>query len=138
MRVAWAGCGLSLPWRLCAPAPLRWAARRILADPAFAAAAGEVADWGRAHDGARRGAELVEALARSPAPSPARRGQLRGWDSNPQPSVNSRVLYRLSYPGTKRPGAVPDPRQFTGSGARSALDPLRVGDPLDQAPPARG
>ena len=28
MRVAWAGAGLSLPWRLCRPAPLRWAARR--------------------------------------------------------------------------------------------------------------
>ena len=26
MRVAWAGAGLSLPWRLCRPAPLRWAA----------------------------------------------------------------------------------------------------------------
>ena len=30
MRVSWAGCGLSLPWRLCRPAPLRWAARRLL------------------------------------------------------------------------------------------------------------
>ena len=41
MRVAWAGAGLSLPWRLCRPAPLRWAARRILDDRSFAAAAGE-------------------------------------------------------------------------------------------------
>ena len=38
MRVAWAGAGLSLPWRLCRPAPLRWAARRILDDRSFAAA----------------------------------------------------------------------------------------------------
>ena len=38
MRVAWAGAGLSLPWRLCRPAPLRWAARRMLGDPSFAAA----------------------------------------------------------------------------------------------------
>jgi UDP:flavonoid glycosyltransferase YjiC (YdhE family) len=67
MRVAWAGCGLSLPWRICRPAPLRWAARRILTDPSFAARAGELAAWGRAHDGAGRGAELVEELAGSRA-----------------------------------------------------------------------
>ncbi len=33
MRVAWAGCGLSLPWRLCRPAPLRWATQRLLGGP---------------------------------------------------------------------------------------------------------
>jgi len=65
MRVAWAGCGLALPWRLCRPAPLRWAARRVLGDPAFTAAAGEIAAWGREHDGAMRGAELVQGLAAS-------------------------------------------------------------------------
>ena len=63
MRVDWAGAGLSLPWRLCRPAPLRWAVRRILADPSFAAQAEEIAAWGREHDGAARGAELVEELA---------------------------------------------------------------------------
>jgi UDP:flavonoid glycosyltransferase YjiC (YdhE family) len=65
MRVSWAGAGLSLPWRLCRPEPLRWAARRILHEPSFAARAGEIAAWGRANDGAQRGAELVEALASS-------------------------------------------------------------------------
>ena len=64
MRVAWAGAGLSLPWRLCRPAPLRWSVRRLLADDSFAARAGELAAWGREHDGATRGAELVEDLAR--------------------------------------------------------------------------
>jgi UDP:flavonoid glycosyltransferase YjiC (YdhE family) len=64
MRVAWAGAGLSLPWRLCRPAPLRWAARRLLAEPSFAARAAELAARGRQHDGAERGAELVEDLAR--------------------------------------------------------------------------
>ena len=64
MRVAWAGAGLSLPWRLCKPAPLRWAVRRLLEEPSFAARAGEIAAWGREHDGAARGAELVEGLAR--------------------------------------------------------------------------
>jgi MGT family glycosyltransferase len=67
MRVAWAGAGLSLPWRLCRPSPLRWAARRMLDDGSFAAEAERIAAWERAHDGARRGAELVERLARAKA-----------------------------------------------------------------------
>jgi MGT family glycosyltransferase len=65
MRVSWAEAGLSLPWRLCRPEPLRWAARRILGDGSFAAHAGEIAAWGRENDGAQRGAELVEELARA-------------------------------------------------------------------------
>jgi len=65
MRVAWAGAGLSLPWRLCRPSPLRWAARRILDDDSFAVEAEKIAAWGRKNDGAQRGAELVERLARS-------------------------------------------------------------------------
>ncbi len=63
MRVAWAGAGLSLPWRLCRPGPLRWAVRRVLADPSFTARSREIAAWGASHDGADRGAALVEALA---------------------------------------------------------------------------
>ncbi len=65
MRVAWAGAGLSVPWRLCRPGPLRWATRRLLGDPAFAAKASEIAAWGRENDGAERGAGLVERLART-------------------------------------------------------------------------
>jgi UDP:flavonoid glycosyltransferase YjiC (YdhE family) len=81
MRVGWAGAGLSLPWRLCRPGPLRWAARRILDDPSLTARAGELAAWASENDGAQRGAELVEQLA-----SEKRRpgAELRGWDSNPQ------------------------------------------------------
>ncbi|MDX6624928.1 MAG: hypothetical protein QOE75_2860 [Solirubrobacterales bacterium] len=63
IRVDWAGVGLSLPWRLCRPTALRWAVRRIIGEPSFAARAGEIAAWGREHDGAVRGAELVEDLA---------------------------------------------------------------------------
>ena len=81
MRVSWAKAGLSLPWRLCRPAPLRWAARRILGDPSFTARAGELAAWAQEHDGAERGAELVEQLAQTQR---ARVKKLRGWDSNPQ------------------------------------------------------
>jgi UDP:flavonoid glycosyltransferase YjiC (YdhE family) len=63
MRVAWTGAGLSLPWRLCRPKPLRWAARQLLHEPSFATKAEEIATWGRENDGASRGAELVERLA---------------------------------------------------------------------------
>jgi UDP:flavonoid glycosyltransferase YjiC (YdhE family) len=69
MRVSWAGCGLSLPWRLCKPAPLRWAAQRLLQDRSFTRKAEELAAWAEDHDGAQRGAELVEALARSRLPA---------------------------------------------------------------------
>jgi UDP:flavonoid glycosyltransferase YjiC (YdhE family) len=63
MRLDWCGAGLSLPWRLCRPRPLRWAVRRMLGEPSFTARAGEIAAWGREHNGAVRGAELVEELA---------------------------------------------------------------------------
>jgi MGT family glycosyltransferase len=66
MRIAWTGAGLSLPWRLCRPGPLRWAARRVIADPGFRARSREMAAWGATHDGADRGAELVEELAIRP------------------------------------------------------------------------
>jgi UDP:flavonoid glycosyltransferase YjiC (YdhE family) len=65
VRVAWAGAGLSLPWRLCRPVPLRWAARRILGDQSFTKRAGELAAWRLENDGAKRGAELVERFAAS-------------------------------------------------------------------------
>lgn len=64
MRAAWAKVGLSLPWRLCRPSPVRWAAQRVLADHSFAERAGELATWAKEHDGAERGADLVEGLAR--------------------------------------------------------------------------
>ena len=110
MRVAWAGAGLSLPWRLCRPAPLRWAARRLLADRSFAARAAELAAWGREHDGAARGAELVEDLARCHADRRARSAVARssgGGTRTHNPAINSRVLYQLSYPGSCNPELVP-------------------------------
>jgi UDP:flavonoid glycosyltransferase YjiC (YdhE family) len=73
MRVSWAGVGRSLPWRHSRPGPLRWAARRVLADPGFAARAGRIAAWAAEHDGADRGAELVEGLARRGASASGRR-----------------------------------------------------------------
>jgi MGT family glycosyltransferase len=69
MRVAWAKCGLSLPWRLCKPGPLRWSAHRLLSDRSFADSAQELAMWAGENDGAERGAELIEQLARTRTPA---------------------------------------------------------------------
>lgn len=68
-RVAWSGTGLALPWRLTHPPSIRWATRRILADPAFARRAGRIEAWSRANDGAVRGAEAVERFAREGRPA---------------------------------------------------------------------
>jgi UDP:flavonoid glycosyltransferase YjiC (YdhE family) len=62
-RVQWAGAGLSLPWRLTHPAPLRWVVRRVLEDARFSDRAAEFAAWAAAKDGAQRGAEVVERTA---------------------------------------------------------------------------
>ena len=74
MRVAWAGCRPLAP---LAPLPARRRCagprRRLLEDRSFAARAGELAAWGREHDGAERGAELVEQLAPRPASSGLRK-----------------------------------------------------------------
>jgi MGT family glycosyltransferase len=67
-RVGWAGVGLALPWRLLGERTLRVAVRRLLGDPGFAARAAEVASWARSHDGAARGAELVEEFACAASP----------------------------------------------------------------------
>ena len=67
-RVSWAGAGLMLPALMLAPRTLRWAVRRLLADRRFADRAGEIAAWGREHDGAAQGAALVERYAGSGPP----------------------------------------------------------------------
>src|SRR5256885_2428715 len=61
-RVAWAGAGLMLPWRLTGAASMRWAVRRGLSDPGFTQRANEIAAWASQNNGAERGAGLVEAL----------------------------------------------------------------------------
>jgi UDP:flavonoid glycosyltransferase YjiC (YdhE family) len=63
-RVAWAGAGLMVPRPLLAAPPVRWAVRRVVADPRFAAGAQAIAAWGRENDGAALGATLVERHAR--------------------------------------------------------------------------
>ncbi len=59
-RVAWAGAGLMLPWRLLGSGPLRWATRWILGDPSVGGRARQLASWSEANDGGEHGAILVE------------------------------------------------------------------------------
>ena len=62
-RVAWAGCGVSLPRRMVTPRGIRLAVRKLLAEPAIAARAGELAAWSAAHDGGATAAAALEAFA---------------------------------------------------------------------------
>lgn len=62
IRVTWAGVGRSIPWRLLNPTSVRWAVRGMLSDPGSRRRAIEIAGWSSAHDGAERGAQLIEQL----------------------------------------------------------------------------
>jgi MGT family glycosyltransferase len=62
-RVAWAGAGLMLPWRLTTPRAVRIAVRRLLGEPQFATRASAIGASSHDEGGVDRGAELVEALA---------------------------------------------------------------------------
>lgn len=96
-RIDWAGVGRRLPRRWLSPATLRLAARRVLTDPSMRSRAEAIATWAAGHDGAAVAAEAVEAWAGVGRPGhgsgPNDEGrpggglqELRGWDSNPQPS----------------------------------------------------
>jgi UDP:flavonoid glycosyltransferase YjiC (YdhE family) len=64
-RVAWAGAGLSLPWRLTRKGPVRWAVRRLLSQRSFTERAKETQAWASASDGSERGAiEIEHSVAR--------------------------------------------------------------------------
>ncbi len=70
-RVAWAGVGARMPWRLLGPRTVALAARRVLSDRSVAERASELGAWAAVNDGASRAAELVEELAVGiPAPRP--------------------------------------------------------------------
>ncbi len=60
-RVAWAGAGLSVPWRLAGPQAVRLAVRRLLTQPSFTRRAGEIA--GSVRSGPGTAAEALEAVA---------------------------------------------------------------------------
>lgn len=60
MRVSWAGAGRYLPWRLCGPRTVRWAARDLLGDDRFARSAAGFSASARERDGASQAADLIE------------------------------------------------------------------------------
>ena len=62
-RVDWAGVGVRVPRRFCAPGPVRLAVERALAEPQIRERAGELAAWWRSHDPPARASELIEDLA---------------------------------------------------------------------------
>ena len=78
-RLAWSGCGLSLPRRMVTPRGVRFAVRKLLADPSYAERASGMRRWAERHDGSQIAAQALEELAAGGAE------KLRGWDSNPQP-----------------------------------------------------
>ena len=67
-RVSWSKVGLSVPWRLCRPGPLRWAVRELVREPVFGERAGAIARWSAQNDGASKAASLVEDRAARRAP----------------------------------------------------------------------
>jgi UDP:flavonoid glycosyltransferase YjiC (YdhE family) len=64
-RIDWAGVGVRLPRRLCAPRALALAVGRALARPAVRERARALQAWAAEHDGAARAADLTEAFART-------------------------------------------------------------------------
>lgn len=66
VRVAWAGCGLTVPARLRRGATLRWAVRSVLAEPSYRQAAERIAASPWASGGAGRAAAAVERLSATP------------------------------------------------------------------------
>jgi UDP:flavonoid glycosyltransferase YjiC (YdhE family) len=62
-RVDWAGVGVRLPGRLVGARGLALAVGRALARPQLRAGARRLQAWAARHDGAARGADLVEAFA---------------------------------------------------------------------------
>jgi UDP:flavonoid glycosyltransferase YjiC (YdhE family) len=62
-RIAWAGVGVRVPWRLCTPRGLRLAVERALAEPLIAGRARALSAWAGARDGGNRAADEVERFA---------------------------------------------------------------------------
>jgi UDP:flavonoid glycosyltransferase YjiC (YdhE family) len=62
-RVAWAGCGVSLPRRMVTPRGIRLAVRKLLGEPRLARRAGELAAWSEANDGGTTAAAALERFA---------------------------------------------------------------------------
>jgi UDP:flavonoid glycosyltransferase YjiC (YdhE family) len=61
-RIDWAGVGVRVPRRLCAPAPVRLAVERALAEPRLRERAGALAAWWQTHDPPAHASSLIEDL----------------------------------------------------------------------------
>jgi len=61
-RVAWAGAGLSLPWRLANASGVRLAVRRLLSESRYMGRAAALGRWARDNGGPAGAAEAVELL----------------------------------------------------------------------------
>ncbi len=87
-RLDWAGLGVRVPRRFVGARPLRLAVERALADGDMRTRVRDLAAWSAAHDAAEHAAQLIERLAGrdGAAKAPTVAGELRGRDSNPQPS----------------------------------------------------
>lgn len=62
-RIAWAGCGVSLPRRLITPRGIRLAVRKALAEPAIGERAREIQAWSTSHDGGAVASVALEDFA---------------------------------------------------------------------------
>ena len=65
-RLAWSGCGISLPRRFVTARGVRLAVRRVLGDASYAERARQLGAWAERHDGAAVAADAVEELAARP------------------------------------------------------------------------
>jgi len=61
-RLAWSGCGVSLPRRLVTPRGVRLAVRKLLADGSYTEKAAELRAWSERHDGGAVAASTLEEL----------------------------------------------------------------------------
>jgi UDP:flavonoid glycosyltransferase YjiC (YdhE family) len=62
-RLDWAGVGVRVPRRLCAPRPVALAVERALTEPRLRERARSLASWAVSHEPGARAADLIEALA---------------------------------------------------------------------------
>jgi UDP:flavonoid glycosyltransferase YjiC (YdhE family) len=69
-RVAWAGCGVSLPRRLVTRGGIRLAVRKAIADRSIRARAAEIAAWSARNDGGATAAGALEEFAARGAAMP--------------------------------------------------------------------
>lgn len=72
-RVAWSGCGVSLPRRMVTASGIRLAVRKLLAEAGYARRAGELAAWAAEHDGGATAAAALERLAARRSVTPTSR-----------------------------------------------------------------